>query len=75
MIDAKRDHSMSENLDRPLNSLPSPKPSSSDALPSPPNGEAGHEPPGRYDANLKLIRCRLADEDRMKTKRRWKLLF
>lgn len=31
--------------------------------------------PGPYDANVRLIRCRLADEDRMRPKRRWKLPF
>jgi hypothetical protein len=45
---------------------PGPQPT---PAPAPPR-----EAPSRYDANLRLIRYRLADEHRKKPKRRWKLL-
>ena len=43
--------------------------------PSSPNNAPSEAAPKRYDANMILIRRRLADEHRTKTKRRWRLLF
>lgn len=62
---------MPNTSDRPAG--PQYEPSDAATKTSTAGGDAA-DPAGRYDANLELIRRRLADEDRMKTRRRWKLL-
>ena len=49
---------------------PSPRPNAPATPPEPRTAAGNDAPAGRYDANVRLIRCRLTDEDRMKAKRR-----
>jgi len=53
---------------------PEPVPSPDDSVPARPPDPVPAAAPPRYNANVQLIRRRLADEDRMKVKRRWKFL-